>query len=275
MVASGSTVDLFTNVTVTDPNSKATDTAKISLVTASGISDGDGTLAGTGLTETGPGSGVYTLAATDPATLTKEIDSLVFTPTALPAGHSPVTTTFDLAVNDTNDGQTKTDNTTTVTETATSPPPPPPPPPTITGTVADQTAVSGSTIAPFAKTTIADPNTAATDTATISLVTGAGISDLDGTLSGTGLTEAGPGSGVYTLASANDLAGLVFTPTTLAAGHSPVTTTFDLAVNDTNDGQTATDNTTTVIETAPAPPPPPPPLRLRIISAVSDQTIGQ
>jgi len=261
-VASGSTIDPFANVTITDPNSTPTDTATISLVTAAGISDADGTVAGTGLTETGPGSGVYTLAATDSATLTKEIDSLVFTPIALPSGHSQVTTTFDLAVNDTNDGQAAVpNNVTTVIETAPAPPPPLPLP-TITGTVADQMVASGSTIAPFAKTTIADPNTAATDTATISLVTAAGISDLDGTLSGAGLTETSS-PGVYTLASANpttlaqELDKLVFTPIALASGYNPVTTTFDLAVNDTNDGQTATDNTTTVTE-SPAPPPAPP-----------------
>jgi hypothetical protein len=49
-------------------------------------------------------------------------------------------------------------------------------------------------------------------------------------------------------------------PVVLTNGESPVATTFDLTVNDSTDGQTATDNTTTMTETAPAITPTPTPL---------------
>ena len=81
--------------------------------------------------------------------------------------------------------------------------------PTIAGTVAGQTTTSKAAVKPFSGVTIADANSGASDTLTIT-VTGAG-----GTLSGTGLT--GGTGGVYTLtgtaaAVTSELDALGFTP---------------------------------------------------------------
>jgi hypothetical protein len=80
----GNTVDPFASVTVSDGNANPTDSAMITLTS------GGGTLSGAGLTAAG--SEVYMLAATDPTTLTSEIDSLTFHP----AGSG--TTDFTLTV---------------------------------------------------------------------------------------------------------------------------------------------------------------------------------
>ncbi len=74
-------VDPFAGVTITDPNASATDTLTITL------SGGGGTLAGTGLTVSG---GAYTLAGTA-TTITNELNVLMFTPNAGPAGGASAT----------------------------------------------------------------------------------------------------------------------------------------------------------------------------------------
>jgi hypothetical protein len=79
----GNTIDPFSSVTVSDGNANPTDSAMITLT-------GSGTLTGA----TAAGNGVYTLAATDPMTLTSELDSLAFHPAG--AG----TADFELAVSD-------------------------------------------------------------------------------------------------------------------------------------------------------------------------------
>jgi RTX calcium-binding nonapeptide repeat (4 copies) len=127
-VASDRTIAPFSTVAISDAATSARDMATISLVTNVGgllrtISDDKGFLAGSGLTETS--SGMYTLASSDPATLTKELDSLVFTPTPLPSGVTSVRTTLELSVSNSSDGQTAADNSTTVTEVGSLPPPPP------------------------------------------------------------------------------------------------------------------------------------------------------
>jgi Ca2+-binding RTX toxin-like protein len=76
-----------------------------------------GKTSGTGLSPPA-GNGVYTLAATDPATLTSELDSLTFHPSGLPSGGTSVTTNFTLAVSDPAFPTPATDRTTTVTEKA-------------------------------------------------------------------------------------------------------------------------------------------------------------
>ena len=99
--------------------------------------------------------------------------------------------------------------------------------PTITGTVAGHTTSADAAVEPFAGVTIADPNSGATDTLTITLSDGA-----NGTLTGTGLIN--DGGGVYTLAAASpatissELDALVFTPTAGAPGSS-TTTSFTLS----------------------------------------------
>ena len=78
----------FSAVTITDPNSGATDTLTITL---SGVG---GTLSGTGLIN--DGGGVYTLAAASATTITTEVEALAFTPTAGAPGTSS-TTAFALS----------------------------------------------------------------------------------------------------------------------------------------------------------------------------------
>ncbi len=116
------------------------------------------------------------------------------------------------------------------------------PPPTITGAMAGQHLNQQLTATPFSGVTIADPNSGAMDSLTITQTGGAG------TLSGTGL--GGGTNGVYTLAATTpqnlnaELHALVFTPTA-AALSSTATTAF--ALTDTSSaGSTATDSTTTI-----------------------------
>ena len=81
----------FAGVTVADSNVGATDTLTITLSNAGAT----GTLSGsTALTN--DGGGVYTLAAAAPATISSELDALVFTPAAGAPGSS-TTTTFTLS----------------------------------------------------------------------------------------------------------------------------------------------------------------------------------
>jgi hypothetical protein len=121
-VVAGSAIKPFTSVSISDGNTTPSDTVTIRLLNSNGTAtDANGTLSGTGLTETAAGSGVYTLAAGSPATINSELNALTFTPAALPNGQTSVTTRFELSVADA--GQTTTDNATTVTETAPTPPP--------------------------------------------------------------------------------------------------------------------------------------------------------
>jgi hypothetical protein len=110
-VAPGNVIDPFASVTITDTNQpNPMDSATITLTNAPGTpptdvpgappTDASGTLTGTGLTETAAGSGIYTLAAADPATLTSELDALTFHPTGLPSGVASETTRFTLTVSD-------------------------------------------------------------------------------------------------------------------------------------------------------------------------------
>jgi hypothetical protein len=105
----------FAGVTVSDSAGEQ-DSAAITLSAGGTPTDADGTLSGAGLTHTG--TGTYTLAATDPGSLTTDLRALVFTPTAnqVPPGDT-VTTEFTLAVSDTGGGNA-TDDTTTVVTTA-------------------------------------------------------------------------------------------------------------------------------------------------------------
>jgi hypothetical protein len=88
----------FFTVNISDPDFGASDSAMITLTGTSGVAtDADGLLSGTGLTKTG--TGLYTLSATTPGSLTAELDALTFTPTAhqVAPGFS-VVTEFDLTV---------------------------------------------------------------------------------------------------------------------------------------------------------------------------------
>ena len=224
----------FSAVTITDPNSGATDTLTITL------SGAGGTLSGTGLIN--DGDGVYTLAAAAPATINTELDALAFTPTAGAPGTSS-TTAFALSDLSSAYATPTVNTTTTVIDTD------PAAAPTISGTVAAQPTTSEALVHPFSAVTITDPNSGATDTLTITL-SGAG-----GTLSGTGLIN--DGDGVYTLAAAapatinTELDALAFTPTAGAPGTSS-TTAFALSDLSSAYATPTVNTTTTVIDTDPA-----------------------
>ena len=108
-VASGNTINPFSTVSISD-SAGAQDTVKITLTGG----DANGKLSGNGISETAPG--VYTLAAAPPSTLNGEVDGLVFTPTALPAGTPTVTTGMQIDVTNTTNKLTGTDAKTTVIE---------------------------------------------------------------------------------------------------------------------------------------------------------------
>ena len=224
----------FSAVTITDPNSGATDTLTITL------SGAGGTLSGTGLIN--DGDGVYTLAAAAPATINTEVDALAFTPTAGAPGTSS-TTAFALSDLSSAYATPTVNTTTTVIDTD------PAAAPTISGTVAAQPTTSEALVHPFSAVTITDPNSGATDTLTITL-SGAG-----GTLSGTGLIN--DGDGVYTLAAAapatinTEVDALAFTPTAGAPGTSS-TTAFALSDLSSAYATPTVNTTTTVIDTDPA-----------------------
>jgi hypothetical protein len=130
-VAPGQTIDPFSKVSISDSVLDATDSATIWLITSEGtlirtFSDDNGTLVGPGLSG---GAGDYTLSATDPATLSSELDNLTFIPAPLPSGVTSVSTKIELDVSRTNDTNPATTDSTVVTDTAPAPPPPLPPPP--------------------------------------------------------------------------------------------------------------------------------------------------
>ena len=205
----------FAGVTISDPNAGASDTLTITLSN----NGATGTLSGSGLS--GGTNGVYTLAAASAATLSSELQQLVFTPTAGAPG-SNTTTTFTLSDLSSADATPTVNSTTTVINTD------PAVAPSIGGTVAGQTTTSEAPVHPFAGVTISDPNAGASDTLTITLSNNGAT----GTLSGSGLS--GGTNGVYTLAAASaatlssELQQLVFTPTAGAPG-SNTTTTFTLS----------------------------------------------
>ena len=137
--------------------------------------------------------------------------------------------------------------------------------PTITGTVAGRATTSEAAVKPFSGVTIADANSGASDTLTIT-VTGAG-----GTLSGTGLT--GGTGGVYTLtgtaaAITGELDALSFTP---KAGSPGTGSTTNFRLSDLSSAYaTATVNTTTsVVDTDPAGS-----LSLSVAQAIARETAG-
>ena len=118
--------------------------------------------------------------------------------------------------------------------------------PTITVTTAAHTTTADAAVAPFVGVTIADTNSGATDTLTITL----SDSGATGTLSGSGLS--GGTAGVYTLAGSAatitaDLDALSFQPATGSAD-SNTTTTFTLS-DLSSAGTSASNNSITVTDT--------------------------
>jgi hypothetical protein len=192
-VTDESTLKPLSAVTITDPDLGVSDSVTITLTGTSGVAtDADGTLSGAGLTKTG--TGLYTLAAATPSSLTSELDALSFTPTAhqvVPGG--TVVTTIALSV--TQNGLTSTNTTSSIIATAVNDAP------VISGAASGQAVTDESTLKPLSAVNVTDPDYGVTDSVTITLSGTSGVAtDADGSLSGTGLTKTG--TGVYTLAAA-------------------------------------------------------------------------
>jgi len=108
-VALDGTITPFTGVTISDAAYSASETLTILLTDGGVATDADGTLSGTGLTETSPGT--YTLAAGTPAAVTAALQALQFTSSV--ALNGTATTLFTLSLSD-NHGTSATDTITTV-----------------------------------------------------------------------------------------------------------------------------------------------------------------
>jgi hypothetical protein len=234
----------FTAVKITDPDKAALETT---MLTVSNPSNGTFSLAapvnGVSLTQTA--AGVYTLTAASPANEAAALHAVKFTPTTSNPNAGFTITTLGISVSD---GIAPAVTAPGITVYAGLP--------IMTGTVAGQTVVDTTTIAPFSAVKITDSAYFTSESVTISLTDSNGVAtDANGVLSGAGLTKVG--TGVYTLTSGTPAAvtsaldKLVFTPTPnqVPAGQS-VTTNFQLSVFD--GATTANNNNTSVIAAAPA-----------------------
>ncbi|WP_428486799.1 beta strand repeat-containing protein [Rhodopila sp.] len=240
----------FAAVAVSDPDVGAATSASIRLTSGGVATDADGLLSGAGLRKTGIGT--YSLATTSPATLSAELQALMFTPTARQvAPGSTVATSFGLTIAE---GSATTSASTTLTVTAQTAAP------TITGLPAREAGTDTAALAPFAAIAIGDPDLGAATSASITLTSSGVATDADGLLSGAGLSKTG--NGTYSLAATSpaslstELQGLVFAPTAhQVAPGSSAATSFGLTVAE---GSATTTASTTLTITAAAPPPPPP-----------------
>jgi autotransporter passenger strand-loop-strand repeat protein len=237
--ASEASVTPFSGVTIADQNGNAIDTLTIT------VGGGGGTLADgvgfNGLATTAT-TGIYTLSGTA-ASITSELDALVFTPTAGAPNTSSIST-FTLSDLSSAFATPTTDSTTSVVDTD------PAVAPTITGTHTTDTT-SEAAVKPFSGVTIGDSNSGATNTLTIT------VGGTGGTLSGTGLS--GGAGGVYTITGSaavvtNELDALSFAP---KAGTPNTSSTSTFTLSDTSSAfAAATVNTaTSVVDTDPAAPP--------------------
>ncbi len=197
-----STINPFPTLSVTDPEMGAMEAVTITLSSAA-----NGTLSGAGLTA--EGNGVYALSAGSPLAVSKDLEALVFTPSAhqvTPGG--TVTTGVTLSVS--NDGGPAVISTSSIKAVAVNDTP------SISGAGVTKAATDEAGIKPLTGVTVSDPDTGATENVTILLASGATATDANGTLTGTGLTKIGVGT--YTLngstaAVTAELDALTFTPT--------------------------------------------------------------
>ena len=127
--------------------------------------------------------------------------------------------------------------------------------PVISGLPSAESGTDAASLSPFSSIGVTDPDSSTTVSATITLTNNGTPTDLDGLLSGTGLTKTGGQSGTYTLSATTpatlqaELQALKFTPTAaqVAVGNT-VSTLFALAVND-SDGSTSSSTTLTITAT--------------------------
>ena len=107
-------LQLFSAAQVADAHTNPSMTATITLTNSAGkVTDADGTLSGTGLTETST-KGVYTLTASGTSAFNTELDALLFTPTS---STRSVLTNVGMSVSDGVSGTTPATATTAVTTT--------------------------------------------------------------------------------------------------------------------------------------------------------------
>jgi plastocyanin len=235
----------FSGVTISNPDLGVTDNLLITLTGTNGLAtDADGALSGVGLTKIG--TGLYSLVAASPVSLTMELEGLTFTPTPHQAAPgSTVTTGFDVSV--IQNGLTTSSAATSVIVTAANDAA------VISGAVSGQTTTDETSLDPFSGVTITDPDYGVTDSMLITLTGTSGVAtDADGTLSGTGLVKLGVGlyslSAVSPVSLTTELEALTFTPTAhQVAPGSTVTTNFDLAVD--QNGLVTTNTAASVIAT--------------------------
>ncbi len=193
-VINGSTVDLFQNVTISSDPGLA-ESVTITMSAANGtLAEPNGYTGG--FTNNGSGAYVDTGSA---ATVTTDLQNLLFTPNNNPPGPS-VTTGF--TISDTDSSGTTTDITTSVVAVALAI--------SNSSTLAVQPVADGTTITPFASLSISDSSNQ-TETVTI-----APQGALDGSL--TNLGSFVPSGGIYTETGSvsqvnQDLQGIGFVPT--------------------------------------------------------------
>ena len=249
-------LDPFSGVTISDPDTGATETATISIsnfgspspTDANGILSLPDTVQGVSLVETAPG--VYTLSAASPDAITQALDALEFTPISNPSQPVLTITNFDLSVSD--GIATATAENHAVAGA-----------PVITGTVSGQFSLEDQPVNPFSSVSVTDsPGVTSMDVIiqlrdSTSSPTGP-ATDANGTLAlpdsvqGIFFEEFAPGTYVLSgdspaqITVALDV--LVFTPTLTPLGQT-ATTDFQLSVSD--GASTSNDYSTSVIATDP------------------------
>ena len=237
-VAASATIAPFAGVVIGDLNFGQTETVTVTLSAAA-----NGTLTNLGGFRPGAAPGAY-IDVGSAATVTRDLDGLVFNPAANQvAPGQTVTTVFTISDIDTASAVAVNTDTSVIATTGTVAP-------TISGAVAVQTIAAPGMIRPFASVVVGDLNLGQTETLVVTL-----SSPPNGFLSNLGSGSYNAATGVFTdsgsaAAVTADLEGLVFNPTTsLVARGQTVTTGFTIKDTDSLSASVS-DSTTSVITTA-------------------------